>query len=671
MSPAALLAALACTAVVMGSLTVVGIAGRRILLPSWRGSAAVTGGMAIVLLSTVALGQVLGAVGMLNRWAAVVSAFAAAAAALVAMRRWAPSGETMGAAAPDPGPRASATSTALATFAILVVLGFWLVRTVVALRRGMTDPDSVGYHLPLTHVFASTGVADPNRLPHAYLPIYTYPGNDELISAVALAVSQSVVFSTVKNLLLAIGSLVAAHAIGAKARASVPAMVSVAVVLGLPIAAFTVPGHAKNDALVVFAVLVGLACLLLAGEKAAPLVLAAGCGGVVTGTKLSSVVAGGALVLWALAAVYRRGRTRRWRTMALAVLASLATGVPWYVRNLLTFGNPVPLARLSIGPLSLPSIPSVELERTKSIASFLLRRQYYSATFFEGLVGAVGPVGLLVVLAGAVGLLVGLRAGGWRRGTAAFGLLLTIAYLMTPATAYTDLEGRPIAYGVLINVHYALPAAAVCLLALALSLPTRLTSWALPVLAVGVTLAGLPVGREFAFWFTEVGGAGFGVLVLAAAAGAVAAGLKRSGQAGWWRATAVAAILTPLCLASIVASQPDQRTEDPVARYLAAAPRARIAANVGYLGTLYGPGGRHDVTILARVVDRVPLPFTTCRSFMAEVAARQSDLVAVNIAGEAYDWAVADPALRLEAAGPRSQLYSVTGVPGSLCPPTP
>lgn len=663
--------ALACIAMVVGSLSVVGVAGRRILLPGWRGSAAVTGGMAIVLLSTVTLGQVLGALGLLNRWAAVVASAAVAAAALLALRRWPTRGEITSNADPDPGPEASAASTAFATFAILVVLGFWLVRTVVALRRGMTDPDSVGYHLPLTHVFASTGVADPNRLPHAYLPIYTYPGNDELVSAFALAVSQSVVFSTVKNLILAIGSLVAAHAIGAKARASVPAMVSVAVVLGLPIAAFTVPGHAKNDALVVFAVLVGLACLLLAGEKAAPLVLAGGCGGVVIGTKLSSVVAGGVLVLWTLVAAYRRGRPRRWRTMTLVVLASLAAGVPWYVRNLLTFGNPVPLARLSIGALSLPSVPSVELERTKSIASFLLRRQYHSATFFEGLVGAVGPVGLLVVLAGAAGLVVGLRSGGWRRGTAAFGLLLTVAYLTTPATAYSDLEGRPIAYGVTINVHYALPAAAVCLLVLAVSLPIRLTSWALPVLAVGVTLAGLPVGREFAFWFTDIGGAGFGVLVLAAAAAAVAVGLKRSGQAGWRRATAVAAILTPISLASIVGSQPDQRTEDPVARYLAAAPRTRIAANVGYLGTLYGPGGRHDVTILSQVVDRVPLPYVTCGSFMAAVTSLQSDLVAVNIAGEAYDWAATDPALRLEAAGPRSQLYSVIGLPGSRCPPTP
>lgn len=674
MSAAELTAALACTVLTAASLTVLGVVGRRILLPTWRGTAAVTGGMAIVLSTTVSVGQLLGAVGLINRWAVVSVLVTAAAVVLVVVRRW--PRHTAASAARDPvlpiaAPRSSPPATALAMFAVLVVLGVWLARTVIALRRGITDPDSLGYHLPLTHVFASSGFADPSRLQHAYLPVYTYPGNDELVSAMALVVSHSVVFSTVKNLLFALASLVAAHAIGARARASLPAMVSVALVLGLPVAAFTVPGHAKNDAIVVCAVLVGLACLLLAQGEAAPMVLAAGCGGVVIGTKLSSVAAGGALVVWVLVEVYRRGRLCRWRSMVLALVAALITGAPWYVRNLVTFGNPLPLAHLSIGPVRLAFISSPETSRTKSIASFLVKGDYYGGTFFRGLIGAVGPLGLLAFLAGATGLVVGLWSGGWRRRIAGFGLLLAVAYLATPASAYTDLQGRPISYAVTINLHYGFTAAAVCLLALAVSLPPRLTSWTLPVLTVAVTLAGIPVGRAFAFWFTDMGGTGFTVLVMTAAMGAAAIGLRRAGHARWRRAATVSVVMSLLSVASIAGSQPTQATEDPVARVLAAPPRLRIAANVGYLGTIYGPGGRHDVEILARDVDRVPLPFLTCQSFMQAIATRHPDVVAVNVAGEAHDWVAADPALRLEAAGPRSQVYSLIGVPGSQCSPGP
>lgn len=673
MSPAALLLSIVCSAAVAASLAILGVVGQRTLLPHWHGSAAWTGAMAIGLCTAVGVGQALGAVGLLERWAIVGVMGATAVAAVVATRGWSrPVGPQCPLLVPAPETATPARSgpamIAGVTFAVLVVGAVWVARTVIVLREGIVDPDSLGYHLPLTQDFARDGHADSTLVPNPDVPVYTYPANDELVSSIALLLSHSVVFTALKNLLFAVGVVVAAHAIGIRARAGPAAIAATAAVLGTPAAAFTVAGTGKNDAIAVLAVVLGLGCLIYSEGRTAALILAAACGGVAVGTKLSSVVPGAAVVVWALVVAYRagssRGVVRRPGPPVLVLLAALATGGPWYLRNYLTYRNPVPLVRLSVGPVHLPYLPLDLTKGATSVAHFLLRGRHIDI-LLRGLRQGVGSVGLLLVLACMAGVVVGLRGPGWRRSLAATGAVLLLAYLTTPASAYV-LGGRPVQFAVAINLHYAMPAAAVCLLALVVSLPARLAAWGIAALCVAVTLAGLHVGIALTYWATHLGGAGFRALLVAAAVGAAAAGLRQAQWTRWRLALTLAVAIGVTGVIGVAASRPAQQTEDPVVRYLAHTPPSRIVAETAY-GTLYGPGGRHHVILPVAIVKGVAMRFTTCRSWKAAVVARHADDVAVGSFGRYHDWVAADPAFVLAATDSRVQLYAVKGAPDPTC----
>jgi hypothetical protein len=703
MTPTELLLSVACSAVVCIALALLGVIGRRSFLPDWHGSAAWTGGIAMALCTAVVLGQALGAVGALNRWSVVSALVVCAAAATLVERRWGrPTAETVDsrpavlsapamspavsyAAAEGPtvgSPPAPGVGTLMATepivgvgpvvtgvvaLAVLVVAALWAARTVIVLREGIVDPDTLGYHLPFTFAFARDGHANAQLLPIPGFGVSTFPANDELVAAMALVVSHSVVFTAVKNLLFAGAAIVAAHAIGTRARAGLAAAAAAAAALGAPVAAFTIAGTGKNDAIALLAVLLGVSCLVLARGRTAPLVLASACGGIAVGTKLSSVVAGAVIVVAALVMALRRSEGRRWGSTVPVLGAGLATGAPWYIRNAVTYRNPLPLVRLSLGPIRLRAIPAVLEKNSLSVAHFLVRGQDLGI-LVRGLKEAMGPVGLLLVLASVAGVAVGTRAGGWRRWLALFGALLVLAYLTTPASAYVAPDGRPVQYAVALNMHYALPAGAVCLIVLAISLPPRLAAGGISVVGLAVTLAGLRTGLALSFWAPHLGSKGFALLLVAAGAGALAIGLRHAGHIRWRPAAALAVALAVVGVAAAAASRPSQRSEDPVVRYLASAGPMRIVTDAAYLGTLYGPGGRNQVILQVSDVGGVLTYAATCPSWMSAVVGHRASEVAVAPAGVTHDWVAADPAFVLVAANPLVQLYAVKGVPGSHCP---
>ena len=81
---------------------------------------------------------------------------------------------------------------------VALVAAVWTAATVVTARRGIYDPDSLGYHLPFATLFAQTGFADPTGFRFPTAPIQFFPANDELLSALGLLLTESVAFAVVK-----------------------------------------------------------------------------------------------------------------------------------------------------------------------------------------------------------------------------------------------------------------------------------------------------------------------------------------------------------------------------------------------------------------------------------------------------------------------------------------
>ncbi len=445
MSAATLLLAVVCGTAFAASGIVVAVALKRAFFAAWTGSEAVITVVLVWICWALALGQLLGAVGLLRRGALLVSAVASAAITYAATRNQAatpglrdvappvPDAETTvgtGAggggllvAASSGGPPARPLATpappsrgaelalvAATTLLVLMVAAVWVTRTVIAVHRGINDPDSLGYHLPFATTFAQTGYANQHRFVLPDLPVHFYPANDELLVAIALALTHSVAFAAVKNLLYGGFIVVAAHAIGKRYRAGLLAVAGAAIALALPVIAFSQPGEAVNDALLVLVIVGGLALLAHAGDRPAPYVLAGACAGVAVGIKFSALFPAAGLGLFALVLLWSRVPAHRLRWAGAATLSAVALGGSWYLRNAITYGNPVPPTKVQIGPLQLREIATASGPKSLTVLHYLVHGRLLRK-FGHGLVLGLGPLAVLVTAACVLGVIVCLVPG--------------------------------------------------------------------------------------------------------------------------------------------------------------------------------------------------------------------------------------------------------------------
>lgn len=171
----------------------------------------------------------------------------------------------------------------------------------------------------------------------------------------------------------------------------------------------------KNDGLAAAgALLVCLALLRAAARRreSAPESLALfACGAVFLSVKFSGPV----LAAMGFALLYGLARPR-WKHLAVAAAAVLATTGHYYVRNLLVYGNPVYPVEIRLGGWRLPGAADVSYT---SILHTLHDARLWKAFFLPA--GGVSPAGLLfpLVLAVSLALCVSLAAAVlWRRGRA-------------------------------------------------------------------------------------------------------------------------------------------------------------------------------------------------------------------------------------------------------------
>lgn len=645
---------------------------RRLFFPGWRGTLAVTTVALLWLCWALALGQLLGAVGLLRQMALLGSAVLSAAATMALARAFASHdrehttvqssdvtvtspGEEPAAERAIAGTRGELALTVGTVLLALLVAAIWIARTVIALHRGMNDPDSLAYHLPFAVTFSQSGYADQHRLLVPLLPVQFFPAHDELLSAIALTLTHSVAFAAVKNLVYGGLVVVAAHALGKAFGAARLNVCASAVVLGFPVVAFSQPGEAVNDTLLLLVLVGALAVLAHVWDRPAPYVLALACAGLALGVKFSGVVPGTIIAVLALTLLLARVPSHRWRWAGVGLLTSAAMGGSWYVRNAVRYGNPVPPVQLSLGPIHLHKIHGLATDLSFSVAHYAAHGRLLGI-FARGLVRGLGPLVAVIAALCLLGVGGGLRSGdGFRRGLSIVAAVALVGYLVTPASAYGPVA--QVAESFVINLHYAAPPLLFGMLAAAVALARWRGAWTIPVVGIVAVATGIGRGRGIAYWSPEVGGLGLALLLGAAVVGAAVcvARLRPSLRVFAWPGTVLAAVIAVAAVAVIVSRYPARRTTDPVLRWAATTHKARIVLWVGdvpdliNLGNLYGPQARNRVVDMNRLVDGAAVPIDSCVGLKQAVRDGHFEYTAVTSGTPGFGWLQADPAFRIVA----------------------
>ena len=697
MSASNLLLAILCASVFVGCGVAVAIALWRRFFAHWTGADAVLVCALIWICWALLLGQLLGAVGLLRRGALLVSALITAAIAVATSAPTAPSPSR------QPGPETTTTTeasrqpepettTSVATLTVQpsrrgdyqahlallgatvllvgVVAAIWVTRTAITVHRGINDPDSLGYHLPFATTFVQTGYANQHRYLYPDLPVQFYPANDELLVAIGLALTHSVAFAAVKNLLYGALTLLGAYAIGKTYRAGLAAVAGAALVLGLPVIAFSQPGEAVNDTLLVLVLVGAVALLAHADNRPAPYVLAAACLGVAAGVKFSALWACAAIGVLAMVLLWRRVGHHRGRWLAAVIGSALALGGSWYLRNALAYGgNPIPPTKVDLGPVQLRQIPTAAGPKSYTIFQFL-KQGLLLAQFRHGLVLGLGTLAVAVVAVWAVGAVASIVTGDrFVRGLGLVALVCAFGYVETPASAWGIIGPGHSVAAFVINLHYAFGALILGTVAFGLGVGRTRAAWLFPTFGVVVAVWGIRSGQRIAFWSPGMGAAGFKVLLAGAVVAAVAAVAVRLPGLRWVLA-AGGAIAAMALVGAVLAARhyPSQPATDPVQRWAARTTGARIAAWVPDVADLYGPGSPNRVVTLYETSDRAPVPLTSCAAWKDVLVLLHFDYTAVVPLTAWNNWMLADPAFKLVARDQFLAVYEVVGQPDLGCP---
>ncbi len=303
--------------------------------------------------------------------------------------------------------------------AAIAVVKFAL-ETKSKLSTGMTGFDSTWYHGPFAAGFFQSGDTwDLHFIAPQFLAWF-YPANGEIFHAAGMLAFGRDVSSPLLNLGWFVGCLVACWCIGRPFRVAPWSLMLGAVALSAPALADQA-GEARNDIVGIFFLLAAVAIALNAavsqdrepispripgtqgsGWGLGPYVVAGLAAGLAAGTKLNFLLPAAVLVLGSALTAPRGFKGRAFR---FAVLAALAGGGYWYLRNLAHSGNPLPWIH-HLGPIDLPA-PEQALggREAHSVLGYLGDGDVWSNWFLPGLHSGLWflwPVLVAAVLAGLI-----------------------------------------------------------------------------------------------------------------------------------------------------------------------------------------------------------------------------------------------------------------------------
>ena len=461
----------------VGFASLGGSALRRWLLPRFGGAPAHLATAVLALALLIWAGELLGGFGALDPLPYLLLVFAIGAAC----RKFVPR--------PPEGGRESLIPTLIALVIAVIAVVHFAAGVKTRLSTGMTGFDSTWYHGPFAAGFFQSGDTWSLHFIAPQFLAWFYPANSEVLHAVGMLAFGRDLLSPLLNLGWFVGCLVACWCIGRPYRVAPWSLALGAVALSVPALADQA-GEARNDIVGIFFLLAAVAIALnappaggTAGETAREEASAAGRGGgspavrgpagrsaitrlalvvglsagLAAGTKLNFLLPAGVLVV-GLAAIAPHGARRR--AFVASVLAALAGGGYWYLRNLAQAGNPLPWVH-HLGPIDLPA-PRQALggREAHSVLGYLSDGSVWRDWFLPGLHHGLWIVWPLLLLAALAGLLLPLapiirrRAGNtpiWRKigpstGVAVVaglvGLASALAWLVAPTSA-SGPEGMP------------------------------------------------------------------------------------------------------------------------------------------------------------------------------------------------------------------------------------
>jgi hypothetical protein len=511
-SPESFFAGLLLFGLLAGAVAFTGARARAVLLPGWLGAPGLLISAIISLSVLLVEASLLGALGLLDSWTVV--ALAVAVAFLVWLRPRPPLG-------PPTGPPARVAlgfgaGLAATAFAALTVAQ-WGSFGSLSLDFGVTNFDSVWYHLPFSAEFARVGTIFTDFRPETVFLNWFYPFNSELFHAVGMSVTGRDFLSLFVNYgWLALG-LLAAWVAGRPWGRPHLSLGLASVVFAAHMLVVREPGTAKNDIMAISLVLAAVAVLISSAGNGSgrgrvatgpPLVVVGLALGMAAGTKVTVLPLA---VFVGLAGVLASPAGTRLRASASILAAGLVTGGLWYARNLFQTGNPLPQVR-DLGPLSLPGPDHLQEARPDfDVFHYLFDGAAWTDYLAPGLDRALGPLWPLLLVV----FLIGTVAVVWRGpgatvralGLAALGGAL--AYLFTPLGAAGP-EGEPTAF--VINLRFLAPAL-VTGLVLIPALAAFERPWPRRLLLLGIALLFLTGTRIDAV--TELSGRYFGIVLAA------------------------------------------------------------------------------------------------------------------------------------------------------------
>lgn len=512
-----------------------------------------------------------------------------------------------------------------------LIAAAWLQGTAKALREGISEYDSIAYHLPHAAVFARSGHLFPLHYVSPGDATAYHPSNTEVVHAVGMLLFRGDIASTVINLGALVVLLLAGWCIGDAFHAGIGSMIAVGLVTLVPGIALFQPGTALNDVASIAFVLAGAAFLLRSPSRSRDAVLVGLATGLGLGTKLTVLPL--ALGLVVASALLARKRTRL-RTAVVTTSAAALTSAFWFARNALVVGSPLPGLTFHVGPFSLPHPPMVLVDEFGfSVVHYVTDLDVWKDFFLPGLGRFFGPLWFVLLAATAAGLIGALRhAPRQRRAVALVGVLALAGYVLTPSSAY----GPPGAPGLFTgNLRYALPGMAVGMVLLptlaAVARRSNAFAWSAAAFAA-ITMAphSAWAGRRLSGWFaaTAIG------VTCAIALSVASRGVRVSRRLG-------AAIVSVSVIGAVVAGVAVDRRYERL-RYTAVPDETRLFdawgngvshTKIAVVGLplqypFFGPTFSNDVEYLGHLgSDHSFTDIVSCADWMRELADRDFSFV--------------------------------------------
>lgn len=476
MSAVAYFFGLAQLLLVLGALGYTAICLRRNLLPGWDEAAGYLVAAVTVIGLLVVLSEVLGMFGLFQGWALVLSSLLIALAAHLRLSPPRPDAESSpGTPGGDPEiskpprPPVAAHGYWLALLATAVVVAQWAAFTSYSLDAGISNFDSVWYHLPFSADMFQTGSTLSFHRTETVFLNWFYPQNSELVHAVGMALTGRDFFSVLLNMGWLALALLAAWCIGRPYARPHLTLIAASILLATHTLVVREPGTAKNDIVAIALILSAVAILINRGADPSDTrgrlgpgwaMAAAGLAvGLAAGTKVTALAPAAMITFVVLFSAHQGTRLR---SAAIWFGTGLLGGGFWYLRNLFATGNPIPQIE-SIGPIELPRPERLQEGRPDfNVFHYVADSEIWREYFFPGLKQGFGELWPLLLAVTVVGLLVLIWRGPGRltRALGFAALVATVVYLFTPLSA-AGAEGSPDAFA--INLRFLAPALAMAL----------------------------------------------------------------------------------------------------------------------------------------------------------------------------------------------------------------